>query len=607
MTTSLTTVTITLAFSLQAASALGAGASLLQESATAVANPSLKPQTLDGRDTIFLVEGYSHSVFTASLQMSIENASQGAATIVLNGDSHFGFAGKKDEVFVNGTFFGEARPNQPTPAMVLNGETFETVISRTISESGEGVVTITLNGDLMLLARNAPEITSIGLRPFRSIIHLEEFTLEEIENTIDDSVQEQIQRDTTFPPMDNSDPRSAEWSAQRNALKWIDLSGEAHRHVIVAEGMPDVYQGHVTTALLEDGKTMFAVWNIGHGGGSGPMAMSEDGGLTWQRIDDRLPAEWSRTWNCPSIYLMKGADGRRFLRVFAAFGETGYMPSIVSADDGQTWEWVEPLGSWGTADFQCVMSFSSMVQLKDGSYLGLYHGFDGNWFDAEPPLDRDKFGASVRKAYRGFRPNGIFQSISGDAGAKWTTPKFILSGGHRLERGEPRDENSPKYFGEPYVFRSPDGRELCAILRENNRTGTSYVIFSDNEGQTWSEPRATPWALTGDRHQGVELPDGRLIIVFRDMAPDSPTRPHFVAWVGTYDDIKEGKAGQYRIKLLHSFAGGDNGYPGIHLLPDGTIVVTTYIKYWDDVRQHSIVSTRFKIDEIDSMAITNQR
>jgi hypothetical protein len=100
---------------------------------------------------------------------------------------------------------------------------------------------------------------------------------------------------------------------------------------------------------------------------------------------------------------------------------------------------------------------------------------------------------------------------------------------------------------------------------------------------------------------GVYTPDGRLVIAFRDQAPDSPTRGHFVAWVGRYDCLRRGESGQCRIKLLHSYAGGDCGYPGMELLPDGTIVATTYIKYRPGAEKHSVVSTRFTIRDIDRM------
>jgi len=127
------------------------------------------------------------------------------------------------------------------------------------------------------------------------------------------------------------------------------------------------------------------------------------------------------------------------------------------------------------------------------------------------------------------------------------------------------------------------------------------MMFSRDEAQTWSEPVDTPWGLTGDRHMGVYAPDGRLVIAFRDQAPDSPTRSHFVAWVGAYDDIRQRRPGQYRVKLLHSYAGSDCGYPGVELLTDGVIIATTYIKYRLGKEKHSVVSVRFKMDEIDAL------
>ena len=73
-----------------------------------------------------------------------------------------------------------------------------------------------------------------------------------------------------------------------------------------------------------------------------------------------------------------------------------------------------------------------------------------------------------------------------------------------------------------------------------------------------------------------------------------------MAWVGTYDDILQGKEGSYRIKLLHHFGRpGDCGYPGVELLPEGTIVATTYVKYRDDQNKNSVVSVRFRLNEFN--------
>ena len=153
---------------------------------------------------------------------------------------------------------------------------------------------------------------------------------------------------------------------------------------------------------------------------------------------------------------------------------------------------------------------------------------------------------------------------------------------------------------EPAVIRSPDGKQLLLLMRENRRRLNSLYITSDDEGKTWSSPKELTASLTGDRHMPRYAPDGRLVVVMRDTAAKSPTVGHFVAWVGQYDDIINGREGQYRVKLLHSHAGWDCGYPGLESLPDGTMVATTYIKYRPGPEKHSIVSVRFKLGEIDA-------
>ncbi|MEX2581521.1 MAG: sialidase family protein [Verrucomicrobiales bacterium] len=349
-------------------------------------------------------------------------------------------------------------------------------------------------------------------------------------------------------------------------LPIFDISGDADRHVIVAEGTEEVYQGHPTTLLMPDGRTLFCVWCIDHGGAAGPMAKSTDGGLSWERLDDILPSGYSSHQNCPSIYRIVDPEGKARLWVFsAALGKRGGpgMPSIVSEDDGETWKEMPPL------EFPCVMTFSSMIRLKDGRYLGLYH---------KGPDGKDK------------APLEVLQTITADGGFTWSDPETVAS----VEGKNPC---------EPFVFRSPDGDELCCLMRENTHRGRSLMMFSRDEGVTWSDPEDTPWGLTGDRHVGVETPDGRWVIAFRDQAPNSPTRGHFVAWIGAYEDIRGGNGGARRLKLLHSHAErvGDCGYPGVERLPDGTIVATTYVKYRPGPEKHSVVSTRFKLDELDAM------
>jgi hypothetical protein len=247
----------------------------------------------------------------------------------------------------------------------------------------------------------------------------------------------------------------------------------------------------------------------------------------------------------------------------------GYVPRMVSEDDGKTWREEPPLGPGRIAKdepFRCVFAFSTIVPLKDGSHLGLFHRTGGTGKTATLQ---------------------VMQSISRDGGFTWSQPVMVCDG-TQLNGKDPC---------EPYVFRSPDGNELCCLMRENKRTGTSLMMFSRDEGRTWSKAVDTPWGLTGDRHHGIRLPDGRFVIVFRNAAPNAPAR--FVAWVGIYDDIRQGNPGQYRVSLLKTVK--DGFYPGIHLLPDGTIVSTTYASLGQN-ENPSIVSVRFTISEIDAMA-----
>ncbi|MDP6526571.1 MAG: sialidase family protein [Kiritimatiellia bacterium] len=342
-------------------------------------------------------------------------------------------------------------------------------------------------------------------------------------------------------------------------LPVVDISKQTDRHVIVARGTEKTYQGHPTTLLMPDKKTMFCVWSTGHGGPAGTMARSDDTGLTWTRLDDEMPDGFKTHRNCPSIYRMVDPKGTERLWVFSAWlgrrGSTG-MPSIMSDDGGKTWTEQKPL------NFPCVMTFSSITRLQNDSYLGMYHLRD----------------SAVK----------VMQTVTKDGGLTWSEPTVAAD----VEGKDPC---------EPFALRSDEGRELCCLMRENTHKGLSLMMFSTDEGKTWSKPVDTPWGLTGDRHYGVQAPDGRWVIAFRDKAKGSPTASHFVAWVGTYGDIRNGKPGQYRIKLLHSYSGWDCGYPGMELLPDGTIIATTYIKYRAGKEKHSVVSVRFKLGDIDRM------
>ena len=156
----------------------------------------------------------------------------------------------------------------------------------------------------------------------------------------------------------------------------------------------------------------------------------------------------------------------------------------------------------------------------------------------------------------------------------------------------------------PGVVRSPDGKQLACLLRENSRRHNSQIIFSNDEGQSWSDPRDLPDTLNGDRHSGKYAPDGRLLISFRRRIPDGRSGEFdgdWVAWVGTYEDLAAGKPGQYLVRLKDNHHRWDCAYPGVEILPDGTFVTTTY-GHWKEGKQPYVLSVRLRVDELDQLA-----
>jgi hypothetical protein len=322
-------------------------------------------------------------------------------------------------------------------------------------------------------------------------------------------------------------------------IPFIDLAHETERQVIV-DRESGQYLGHPTTVLLEDHKTA-------------------DGGLTWS---ERLPVpdNWATSKEVPTMYRVVDPQGVKRLILFS-----GLYPirMAVSEDDGKTWTPLAPIG-----DFGGIVAMASLGRLKNGNYMALFHD-DGRYLRNTGKVTKFE----------------VFKTLSEDGGLTWSEPVVIA--GHPTA-----------HLCEPGLVRSPDRRKLAALLRENSREFNAFVTFSNDEGETWSEPRELPGALTGDRHTVRYAHDGRLVVTFRDMAHDTPTYGDWVAWVGTYEDIVEGCEGQYRVRLMDNLKGGDCAYPGLELLPDDTFVATTY-GHWTEGEEPYIVSVRFKLEEVD--------
>ena len=341
----------------------------------------------------------------------------------------------------------------------------------------------------------------------------------------------------------------------------VDITGDKERQVIV-DREKGQYLGHPTTLLLEDNKTMLMVYPQGHGRGPIVYKRSNDTGLTWS---ERLPTpkSWETSLEVPTLHRVVDANGKKRIVMFSGLHP---IRMAVTEDDGANWSELAPIGNFGG-----IVTMGTVIDLKaPGHYLAFFHD-DGRYIRGAPA-----------KAWRFW----VYTTLSKDGGLTWSAPTPIAM---------MPDAN----LCEPGALRSPDGKQIAVLLRENSRKYNSFVIFSNDEGQTWSGPKELPAALTGDRHVAKYTPDGRLFISFRDTTHVSSTKGDWVGWVGKYEDIVNGTEGQYRVRIMDNTKGADCTYPGIEVLPDGTIVTTTY-GHWTEGEAPYIVSVRFKLAELDA-------
>lgn len=366
-------------------------------------------------------------------------------------------------------------------------------------------------------------------------------------------------------------------------IPYLDLSQEVARQVTV-DRESGQYLGHVTTCLLDDGKTLLAVYPRGHGKGAIVLKRSMDGGRTWS---ERLPTpqSWETSREVPTLHRMVGIDRKKRIILWSGLYPARYS---MSEDEGKTWTELKAAGDWGGI---VVMGTDVTLQSGPGHYACYFHD-DGRYYQRE--------NKSTQPTE--FR---LYQVRTRDGGLTWEDPEVIWKG-------------SDLHLCEPGAVRSPDGKTIALLLRENSRRANSQVIFSHDEGETWSQPKALARELTGDRHTVRYAKDGRLVVVFRGVSPgkheffangeahgDLPTLGDCAVWIGQWEDLVHGSPGQILVKLLDNKRGLDSTYPGVEVLPDGSIVVTTYGS-WDDAKVPFIKSARFTLAELDERRDGNQ-
>lgn len=386
------------------------------------------------------------------------------------------------------------------------------------------------------------------------------------------------------------------------------------------------YLAHPDSVLLDNGNILTAL-SLGHGSGGTVLRLSSDQGLTWTEVE--APASFAGTQETPVVYKLNFTDGTQKLVLISSRpswptqgnkGE-GWDASVSTSLDengscnGLEWselenfygpnatreEYVREAGVWDV-----VVGMSSLTQLKDEN---------GNYIDKWMGTFHDDRYFITYKTYLTFDENGQMQ---------WSEPVRLLG-----QNDEYRLVERQNNFCEVEVLRSPDGKELAALFRVNNKRSFSYVTFSTDEGETWSEPQTVAAELTGERHKAEYDPaTGKLIITFRSVyyVGNDPNQGNWyslgwVAWIGDYEDLKHGAEGKgdLVVKLAHTYNAGDTvipengyanadtGYAGLITFDSGLVVTTSYGTFSpaDDATHGGdtyIVAKRFTVTDLASLA-----
>lgn len=375
------------------------------------------------------------------------------------------------------------------------------------------------------------------------------------------------------------------------------------------------YMAHPDSVLLKNGNIL-TMYPAGHGKGAVLNKISTDGGLTWNKSIAGTPASWEDSQETPTVYRLSFTDGEtpdKLIMIsanpqWADEPETnGGFNCSISTDEGATWSEFETFYDKNSAyPVIPIVAMSSLTQLKENGefvdkWMGLFH--DADFYNYKTILTFDE-----------------------DGNMHWSEPVKYFSDYRSVEQ--------ESAMCEVEVIRSEQGAgdELCLITRSNSRTMNSLISFSEDEGETWSEPRELPASLNGDRFKAEYTKDGRLFITFRSIERGPKAEANadkdvtggyvsegWVAWVGTYDDLKSGNEGQYRIKIAHIYQNGqkepqycadsDTGYCGNVVLDDGTIVTSSYGHFDPDDKINAftgelrtyICSKRINLEDTDAL------
>lgn len=327
----------------------------------------------------------------------------------------------------------------------------------------------------------------------------------------------------------------------RDAPEW-SLADDPTRHVLVcADAGRGGYQAFPGLCRLAGGDllaVLYAGWShvsrpepARSSGGAIALSRSADNGRTWSDaqvvldtpLDDRDPS----VWQCPDGTVYVAAPGCDWAKYAAPYDDWCWAHTVRSTDDGHTWTDPEELR---IAQKRCFTLWTEPRRLTDGQWLwpmyrnqgselvaAMMRSTDGGhtWgkpepLDAtatstdEPDLCEFPDGTLLCVMRPGAEPH-MWQSRSRDGGRTWSKPTPLAIYGHS-----------------PCLLHTTTGVTLLA----HRDPGTS-VHYSTDQGNTWAGAVMID-PCGGAYPQMVELPDGRVLIVYYTEGGRSQIRGQFL-------------------------------------------------------------------------------
>jgi len=126
------------------------------------------------------------------------------------------------------------------------------------------------------------------------------------------------------------------------------------------------------------------------------------------------------------------------------------------------------------------------------------------------------------------------------------------------------------YLNETGLVRLADGRLLALIRQEPPEAGLQ-AAFSQDGGQTWSQPRSV--GLLGEAPSPLLLPDGRILVIYRGL-----TQAGLESYVGLALSEDEGQTWSQPWPLV-AYTGGryHGGYGDLALTESGDVLAVYYL------------------------------